>query len=150
MIRLRSPAAEWRQGSIWQEVLSALDERRDLSEFHEWDRSTPDSDPDAVITVPNGKEVEFAMLKMAVGHTEEFEADLAAADLIERCNEALGDLEPQAGWLLASHDLDLEALVSPPQRLLSGHRAHRMYDAGSHVVGVGLRRRLDDAHPFCI
>jgi len=51
------------------------------------------------------------MLKMAVGHTEEVEADLAAADLIERCNEGLGDLEPQAGWLLASHDLDLETLV---------------------------------------
>ncbi len=51
------------------------------------------------------------MLKMAVGHTEEFEADLAAADLVGRCNEALAGLEPKAGWLLASHDLDLVSLV---------------------------------------
>ncbi len=51
------------------------------------------------------------MLKMAVGHTEEIEADLAAAELVEQCNMALETYEPQAGWLLASHDLDLESLV---------------------------------------
>ncbi|MFV1962302.1 MAG: FIST signal transduction protein [Acidimicrobiia bacterium] len=51
------------------------------------------------------------MLKMAVGQTDEVEADLAAAELIKQCNMALETHEPKAGWLLASHDLDLESLV---------------------------------------
>jgi hypothetical protein len=68
-------------------------------------------DGTAAVTVPRRKEVEFTMLKMAVGHTEELEADTAAADLIGQCNRALDGHAPQAGWLLASHDLDLESLL---------------------------------------
>ena len=45
---------------------------------------------------------------MAVGHTEELDGEFAAAEIVEQCGEALGGLTPQAGWLLAAHDLDLE------------------------------------------
>jgi hypothetical protein len=48
------------------------------------------------------------MLKMAVGHTDELDGELAAAEIIEQCNAALNGLTPQAGLLLASHDVDLE------------------------------------------
>ena len=51
------------------------------------------------------------MLKMAVGHTDELDADLAAEALIAQCNEGMQGLDPQAGWLLASHDLDLEEFL---------------------------------------
>ena len=52
------------------------------------------------------------MLKMAVGHTEELDADLAAAEILEQCAEAMDGLDPQAGLLLASHDLDLEDFLA--------------------------------------
>ena len=52
------------------------------------------------------------MLKMAVGHTEELDADLAASEILEQCAAAMDGLEPQAGLLLASHDLDLEDFLA--------------------------------------
>ena len=52
------------------------------------------------------------MLKMAVGHTEELDADLAAAEILDQCEAAMDGLEPQAGLLLASHDLDLEDFLA--------------------------------------
>ena len=52
------------------------------------------------------------MLKMAVGHTEELDGELAAADLLEQCATALDGQIPQAGLLLAAHDLDFEEFLA--------------------------------------
>lgn len=52
------------------------------------------------------------MLKMAVGHTEELDGKFAAAEILDQCAVALAGQIPQAGLLLASHDLDLEDFIS--------------------------------------
>ena len=52
------------------------------------------------------------MLKMAVGHTEELDGDLAAADVLQQCAAALDGESPQAGLLLANHDLDFEEFLA--------------------------------------
>jgi len=52
------------------------------------------------------------MLKMAVGQTEDLDGRFAAEDVLRQCAESLGGLEPQAGLLLASHDLDLDEFLS--------------------------------------
>ena len=49
---------------------------------------------------------------MAVGHTEELDGELAAADLLEQCAVALDGETPQAGLLLASHDLDFDEFLA--------------------------------------
>lgn len=51
------------------------------------------------------------MLRMAVGQTDELEGTFAARDLVDQCAAALDGLEPQAGLLLASHDLDFDELL---------------------------------------
>jgi hypothetical protein len=51
------------------------------------------------------------MLKMVVGHTEELDGELAAEEIVGQCDEALAGDEPQAGLLLASHDLDIEEFL---------------------------------------
>lgn len=48
------------------------------------------------------------MLKIAVGHTEELDGEFAATDILEQCAVALDGASPEAGLLLAAHDLDLE------------------------------------------
>jgi hypothetical protein len=48
------------------------------------------------------------MLKMVVGQTEELDGEFAAVEILKQCSEALAGTEPQAGLLLASHDLDIE------------------------------------------
>lgn len=52
------------------------------------------------------------MLRMAVGHTEELDGVFAAEEILAQCAEALAGQEPQAGLLLASHDLDLEDFLA--------------------------------------
>jgi hypothetical protein len=52
------------------------------------------------------------MLKMAVGHTEELDGEFAAADVLEQCATALDGQIPQAGLLLAAHDLDFEEFLA--------------------------------------
>jgi hypothetical protein len=52
------------------------------------------------------------MLRMAVGHTDELDGELAATEIIAQCNEALDGLTPQAGLLLVSHDVDLEEFLA--------------------------------------
>ena len=52
------------------------------------------------------------MLKMAVGHTEELDGEFAAKDILVQCADALEGLAPQAGLLLASHDLDIEDFIA--------------------------------------
>jgi hypothetical protein len=52
------------------------------------------------------------MLKMAVGHTEELDGELAAEKILSQCADALEGQEPQAGVLLASHDLDFEDFLA--------------------------------------
>jgi hypothetical protein len=52
------------------------------------------------------------MLKMAVGHTEELDGEFAAQDVLTQCADALDGLTPQAGLLLASHDLDIEDFLA--------------------------------------
>jgi hypothetical protein len=52
------------------------------------------------------------MLKMAVGHTEELDGEFAAKDILAQCADALEGLAPQAGLLLASHDLDIDDFLA--------------------------------------
>lgn len=53
-----------------------------------------------------------ALLRMAVGQTDELDGEFAAQETLKQCADALGGLEPQAGLLLASHDLDFEEFLS--------------------------------------
>jgi len=52
------------------------------------------------------------MLKMAVGHTEEIDGDVAATDLLGQCLATLNGERPQAGLLLAGHDLEFERFLA--------------------------------------
>jgi hypothetical protein len=52
------------------------------------------------------------MLKMAVGQTEELDGEFAADEILKQCAEALAGDEPQAGLLLAAHDLDIEDFLA--------------------------------------
>jgi hypothetical protein len=52
------------------------------------------------------------MLKMAIGHTEEMDGALAAADVLAQCGEALDGMAPKAALLLASHDLEAGDFLS--------------------------------------
>jgi len=49
---------------------------------------------------------------MAVGQTDEFDGEFAAQEILSQCADALDGQEPQAGLLLASHDLDIEEFLS--------------------------------------
>ena len=49
---------------------------------------------------------------MAVGQTDELDGEYAAREILSQCADALEGLEPQAGLLLASHDLDIEEFLS--------------------------------------
>ena len=52
------------------------------------------------------------MLKVAIGHTEEMEADSALADVLSQCVVALDGQQPKAAVLLASHDLEAEDFLA--------------------------------------
>jgi hypothetical protein len=54
----------------------------------------------------------LALLRMAVGQTDELDGEFAAGEVLRQCADALGGQEPQAGLLLASHDLDFEEFLS--------------------------------------
>ena len=49
---------------------------------------------------------------MAVGQTDELDGEFAAQEILSQCADALDGQEPQAGLLLASHDLDIEEFLS--------------------------------------
>lgn len=49
---------------------------------------------------------------MAVGQTDELDGEFAAQEILSQCADALDGQEPQAGLLLASHDLDFEEFLS--------------------------------------
>jgi hypothetical protein len=49
---------------------------------------------------------------MAVGQTDELDGEFAAQDILSQCADALDGQEPQAGLLLASHDLDIEEFLT--------------------------------------
>jgi len=49
---------------------------------------------------------------MAIGQTDELDGALAAEEILKQCAVALGGETPQAGLLLASHDLDFEDCLS--------------------------------------
>ena len=51
------------------------------------------------------------LLKMAVGQSDELDGALAAEEILKQCAVALGGDVPQAGLLLASHDLDFERFL---------------------------------------
>ena len=55
---------------------------------------------------------ELALLRMAVGQTDELDGGFAAQEILKQCTDALGGQEPQAGLLLAAHDLDFEEFLS--------------------------------------
>jgi len=49
---------------------------------------------------------------MAVGQTDELDGEFAAQEILKQCADALDGQEPQAGLLLAAHDLDFEEFLS--------------------------------------
>ena len=49
---------------------------------------------------------------MAVGQTDELDGEFAAQEVLKQCADALDGQEPQAGLLLAAHDLDFEEFLS--------------------------------------
>lgn len=49
---------------------------------------------------------------MAVGQTDELDGEIAAGEVLRQCAEKLDGQEPQAGVLLASHDLDIEEFLA--------------------------------------
>lgn len=54
----------------------------------------------------------LALLKVAVGQTDELDGDFAAAEILKQCADALDGQKPEAGLLLASHDLDIDEFLS--------------------------------------
>lgn len=48
---------------------------------------------------------------MIVGQTDELDGGFAAEEILRQCAEALDGQEPQAGLLLASHDLEIEEFL---------------------------------------
>jgi hypothetical protein len=81
------------------------------------------------------------MLKMAVGHTEELDGEYAAEEILKQCTNSLEGLEPQAGLLLASHDLDLEEFIEavlsafPDIALVGCTTIGPMSSASSYIEG---------------
>jgi len=49
---------------------------------------------------------------MAIGQTEEMDGNFAAADVLAQCADALAGIKPQAGLLLASHDLEFKPFLN--------------------------------------
>jgi hypothetical protein len=52
------------------------------------------------------------LLRMAVGQTDELDGEFAAREILKQCADALYGQEPQAGLLLASHDLDFDEFLA--------------------------------------
>lgn len=111
------------------------------------------------------------MLKMAVGHTEEMDGVLAAADVLAQCDEALDGVAPGAALLLASHDLEaqefLDAVASayPGIALIGCTTIAPMSSASQYVEGsttltlfasdvldfsTGLGTRLSEGVPAAV
>ena len=49
---------------------------------------------------------------MAVGQTDELDGEFAAQEILSQCADALDGQEPQAGLLLASHELDIAEFLA--------------------------------------
>lgn len=81
------------------------------------------------------------MLKMAVGQTEELDGGLAAAEVLAQCAAALDGEVPQAGLLLASHDLDFEDFLAavadayPDLELIGCTTAAPVSSASEYIEG---------------
>ena len=79
------------------------------------------------------------MLKMAVGQTEEIDGAYAAADLLQQCAAGLDGAAPQAGLLLACHDLEFEEFLAAifeahPDLRLIGCTTHAPISSASEYV----------------
>lgn len=81
------------------------------------------------------------MLRMAIGQTDELDGAFAAEAVLEQCAEALRGENPQAGLLLASHDLDVEEFLSvvttahPDMHLIGCSTLAPMSSAAQYVEG---------------
>jgi hypothetical protein len=81
------------------------------------------------------------LLRMAVGQTDELDGALAAEEILKQCAVALGGETPQAGLLLASHDLDFEDFLSvvthayPDMDLIGCTTIAPMSSAADYVEG---------------
>ncbi len=81
------------------------------------------------------------LLRMAVGQTDELDGEFAAEEILKQCADALDGQEPQAGLLLASHDLDIEdfltavATAYPGMDLIGCTTLAPMSSASNYVEG---------------
>ena len=57
------------------------------------------------------------MFLMGVAQTSEMEGEAAVASLLEQCRDNLGDNIPQAGLLIAGHDLELDDFLADLYRI---------------------------------
>ena len=82
------------------------------------------------------------MLKMAVGQTDELDGELAAESILGQCSKALEGANPQAGLLLASHDLDIVEFLArigqafPQMELIGGTTIGAMSSAAAYQEGA--------------
>ncbi|MGZ5295024.1 MAG: FIST signal transduction protein [Actinomycetota bacterium] len=60
------------------------------------------------------------MFRMAVGHSDDIDANLAARAIVDRCLEGLGGVEPKAGLLFSAWETDHEVILRSVQERLPG------------------------------
>jgi hypothetical protein len=60
------------------------------------------------------------MFRMAVGHSDDIDADIAARIIVDQCLETLGGVAPKAGLLFSAWETDHEAVLRCIQQRLPG------------------------------
>ncbi len=78
------------------------------------------------------------MFRMAVGHSDDIDVDIALASVFEECDAALDGLAPKAGLLLAAYDTDQQAVID-------GVRQHY---PGIELAGATSAGEMSSVHGF--
>lgn len=60
------------------------------------------------------------MFRMAVGHSDDIDADVAARTIVDRCLETLGGIMPKAGLLFSAWETDHQVVLRYVQEALPG------------------------------
>jgi len=79
------------------------------------------------------------MLRMAVGHSDDIDLEAALGDVFRQCDQALRGATPQAGLLLASWELDHEALLRAINERYPGIELAGSTTAGEMSSVLGFR-----------
>lgn len=79
------------------------------------------------------------MFRMAVGHSDEVDAEDAVAEVLEQCDRALGGLAPRAGLLFTAWENDAAAILAAVRRALPDIELAGTTSAGEMSSVVGFR-----------